>query len=118
MIRRPPRSTLFPYTTLFRSRPDFSWRLNIAGDRTRQKITALASDVPPFLVGPDYAGNNDVTQHFKIAAGEAVRVIYGTKIVRTAAELCDRPDVSKAARPAPCLTHAAPNYIRNEDRHL
>src|SRR2546427_10565155 len=40
MIRRPPRSTLFPYTTLFRSRPDdpnrklpcfrplsrFSWR--------------------------------------------------------------------------------------------
>src|SRR2546427_5593838 len=25
MIRRPPRSTLFPYTTLFRS-PDGSWR--------------------------------------------------------------------------------------------
>src|SRR2546428_5314043 len=24
MIRRPPRSTLFPYTTLFRSRLDFS----------------------------------------------------------------------------------------------
>src|SRR3712207_8159821 len=23
MIRRPPRSTLFPYTTLFRSLPDF-----------------------------------------------------------------------------------------------
>src|SRR2546422_7304901 len=23
MIRRPPRSTLFPYTTLFRSRPPF-----------------------------------------------------------------------------------------------
>src|SRR2546430_5491596 len=23
MIRRPPRSTLFPYTTLFRSAPDF-----------------------------------------------------------------------------------------------
>src|SRR2546422_2607665 len=25
MIRRPPRSTLFPYTTLFRSRPDDEW---------------------------------------------------------------------------------------------
>jgi len=24
MIRRPPRSTLFPYTTLFRSLPDVS----------------------------------------------------------------------------------------------
>src|SRR3712207_7839725 len=26
MIRRPPRSTLFPYTTLFRSRSRPSWR--------------------------------------------------------------------------------------------
>src|SRR5208283_5628806 len=25
MIRRPPRSTLFPYTTLFRSRPAAPW---------------------------------------------------------------------------------------------
>src|SRR5688572_32405513 len=25
MIRRPPRSTLFPYTTLFRSKNDFNW---------------------------------------------------------------------------------------------
>src|SRR2546428_8922788 len=25
MIRRPPRSTLFPYTTLFRSQPEASW---------------------------------------------------------------------------------------------
>src|SRR5256885_9531667 len=25
MIRRPPRSTLFPYTTLFRSQPRFGW---------------------------------------------------------------------------------------------
>src|SRR5215475_15602663 len=28
MIRRPPRSTLFPYTTLFRSPPP-SWRLDV-----------------------------------------------------------------------------------------
>src|SRR2546430_2903614 len=26
MIRRPPRSTLFPYTTLFRSSTGFGWR--------------------------------------------------------------------------------------------
>src|SRR3712207_7157209 len=37
MIRRPPRSTLFPYTTLFRSR---------AGDLTRRS---------PTLAGPDSA---------------------------------------------------------------
>src|SRR5260221_978017 len=32
MIRRPPRSTLFPYTTLFRSRGqlgDLAWRLDV-----------------------------------------------------------------------------------------
>src|SRR3712207_7842567 len=31
MIRRPPRSTLFPYTTLFRSRPRNLYRYNFAG---------------------------------------------------------------------------------------
>src|SRR5947207_9546117 len=28
MIRRPPRSTLFPYTTLFRSRPDRAFQID------------------------------------------------------------------------------------------
>src|SRR2546430_8472778 len=28
MIRRPPRSTLFPYTTLFRSGLPFTWTIN------------------------------------------------------------------------------------------
>src|SRR5256885_2862130 len=49
MIRRPPRSTLFPYTTLFRSlfRPTiftsgFSWRGNSGGatGATRDSCTA------------------------------------------------------------------------------
>src|SRR3712207_8193126 len=31
MIRRPPRSTLFPYTTLFRSRPQETVRGGLAG---------------------------------------------------------------------------------------
>src|SRR5260370_18112949 len=38
MIRRPPRSTLFPYTTLFRSNP--------------------ASAVSNMAVTPDYGGSN------------------------------------------------------------
>src|SRR3712207_7529334 len=37
MIRRPPRSTLFPYTTLFRSRPEILARHRPgAGASTRQ----------------------------------------------------------------------------------
>src|SRR5260221_10472455 len=31
MIRRPPRSTLFPYTTLFRSLLFLRWRLGVEG---------------------------------------------------------------------------------------
>src|SRR5258707_1433281 len=41
MIRRPPRSTLFPYTTLFRSLDRRSLRL--AGDRPRAATTRSRS---------------------------------------------------------------------------
>src|SRR2546422_7083247 len=40
MIRRPPRSTLFPYTTLFRSKPNYSANLTGIGGT----VTAMASD--------------------------------------------------------------------------
>src|SRR3712207_6888613 len=39
MIRRPPRSTLFPYTTLFRS-----WGLDVRGDATGTAIVGGAFD--------------------------------------------------------------------------
>src|SRR5260370_26941237 len=39
MIRRPPRSTLFPYTTLFRSRRNDSWA-DRRGVYVRQKSRA------------------------------------------------------------------------------
>src|SRR5256885_5677127 len=35
MIRRPPRSTLFPYTTLFRSERPPEWLGKLLGDRLR-----------------------------------------------------------------------------------
>src|SRR2546429_6840269 len=34
MIRRPPRSTLFPYTTLFRSLVDIERAVKVAGSRS------------------------------------------------------------------------------------
>src|SRR5256885_10483878 len=57
MIRRPPRSTLFPYTTLFRSQPSFalgavnnynvalntSWELDVWG-RVRRSVEAGEAD--------------------------------------------------------------------------
>src|SRR2546426_7550211 len=42
MIRRPPRSTLFPYTTLFRSRDDRAADLRLPLHCGRQRGTARA----------------------------------------------------------------------------
>src|SRR3712207_7654192 len=49
MIRRPPRSTLFPYTTLFRSRSGFVWAAigdpaKAAMRRMLEQIDALPAD--------------------------------------------------------------------------
>src|SRR2546430_13190130 len=41
MIRRPPRSTLFPYTTLFRSRPGLGRQRGLAGGRRRLHLRRL-----------------------------------------------------------------------------
>src|SRR2546430_12145538 len=43
MIRRPPRSTLFPYTTLFRSVEHHQVRRR--GPRQAQRLVAVTSDV-------------------------------------------------------------------------
>jgi TonB-linked SusC/RagA family outer membrane protein len=95
-------------------RPDFSWRLNITADRTRQTITQLS--VAPFLVGPDYAGNNDVTQHFRIAAGQTFGVIYGTRTVRNIADLYDDP--AKQALSAPGQRWSQDSVLVNEQGYV
>src|SRR3712207_8334296 len=53
MIRRPPRSTLFPYTTLFRSRPSERWYHATARSRS-----ATVSETGPScsVAGSDAAG--------------------------------------------------------------
>src|SRR3712207_7445248 len=46
MIRRPPRSTLFPYTTLFRSRGDRG-RGDAAGEAVRRRPREGEQHAPP-----------------------------------------------------------------------
>src|SRR2546426_6471113 len=60
MIRRPPRSTLFPYTTLFRS------HLRDVGDERRDREHHVAR--PPVLP----LGAVHATEHFEL--GEPARV--------------------------------------------
>src|SRR2546422_9572531 len=63
MIRRPPRSTLFPYTTLFRSQSKLESLVNASDLEHKLDIAADALRLPPW--------NMDVTQ---ISGGERRRV--------------------------------------------
>src|SRR5258708_17383543 len=52
MIRRPPRSTLFPYTTLFRSPPKPNWELSLARLRAARSHRARRSRRRPRSAPP------------------------------------------------------------------
>src|SRR5258708_11117876 len=60
MIRRPPRSTLFPYTTLFRSRGPRRRRSRRRRRRVDRPVKVLLIGSGPILIGQaaefDYAG--------------------------------------------------------------
>src|SRR3712207_8810645 len=50
MIRRPPRSTLFPYTTLFRSLPQHALDIGEAGELEKLHTTAVLEQQAPLQV--------------------------------------------------------------------
>src|SRR2546430_12059401 len=52
MIRRPPRSTLFPYTTLFRSRGDREHRAGRVGGGHRDRLGDRFQRLPEFPPHP------------------------------------------------------------------
>src|SRR3712207_7670778 len=57
MIRRPPRSTLFPYTTLFRSPPACGWpRCRAPVGRPGRSPRPLAAQPRAVLLGVSVAG--------------------------------------------------------------
>src|SRR5467141_2197098 len=51
MIRRPPRSTLFPYTTLFRSRPTRLAEAGWMATKGTAWLVRRSRDLVPALVG-------------------------------------------------------------------
>src|SRR3712207_7904648 len=63
MIRRPPRSTLFPYTTLFRSPPAQRRPLARRGSRVRRRRAGGGVGVPQAGVGRG-AGDQSLARRF------------------------------------------------------
>src|SRR5687767_2553292 len=83
MIRRPPRSTLFPYTTLFRSVNSIN-PFRIEGQKTIiwELLQDLRWEPPDWIVVP--AGNLGNTSAFGKALREALRYGWITRMPRLA----------------------------------
>src|SRR5438477_1027152 len=62
MLRRPPRSTLFPYTTLFRSIQD-----------TDRNTRLVVDPRPPVVEWADFAAARDDELHLVVVAREGDR---------------------------------------------
>src|SRR3712207_8823173 len=72
MIRRPPRSTLFPYTTLFRS----LFGMNLKN----RNIVSIIEDITLSVV--DYAKNKDIKVIFDTDIEEKITLCDEEKIER------------------------------------
>src|SRR3712207_8189219 len=68
MIRRPPRSTLFPYTTLFRSVAHLARRA-LGDPEARELVVA-----PECPVDEDHVARREAAEHVVVEAGEAGNV--------------------------------------------
>src|SRR2546425_3386187 len=66
MIRRPPRSTLFPYTTLFRSPYDPA---RTPGGSSGGSAAALACGFTPLELGSDIGGSIRLPAHMSGVVG-------------------------------------------------
>src|SRR2546426_8551049 len=69
MIRRPPRSTLFPYTTLFRSRTEanVSTTENGVGERSTRRLPPRASSNTSLAVAQDRKSTRLNSSHLVIS---------------------------------------------------
>src|SRR5256884_5938953 len=54
MIRRPPRSTLFPYTTLFRSPAPSGTTTEVPAESCTANVSVAFSDPPSFIPQSDH----------------------------------------------------------------
>src|SRR5256885_17041571 len=101
MIRRPPRSTLFPYTTLFRSPPKTAPSSSSSGESSAFRFNLHRRNLPvpiPEASGGDLREiRNIAVEHNAFAAKSGVAIGHNFG----AAEYADRRDaITPIARPS------------------
>src|SRR2546425_1055725 len=102
MIRRPPRSTLFPYTTLFRSVQDsFDPRDNIDGGvRHLKRLMVRFHNNVPLALAAYNAGEQAVINHRGIPPYRETRQ-YVVRVLRRYDHEAARVVAQQLAAPAP-----------------
>src|SRR5258708_16264915 len=80
MIRRPPRSTLFPYTTLFRSTASLQCVHHVAGHRQGVGGARDAHDADPIL-GDDVGVQHGVKQEVRVQDRKSTRLNSSHQII-------------------------------------
>src|SRR2546429_3760684 len=97
MIRRPPRSTLFPYTTLFRSHA-IAWRI-------RDLRVCGAEDTRPRQKQVSRVRSEEHTSELQSRLHLVCRLLLEKKKKLNTAEL-SRSIASRSPSPTPSLTHS------------
>src|SRR3712207_8011320 len=88
MIRRPPRSTLFPYTTLFRSL--VVWSLNIVGTRASGSKLSSVGSCEGCRVPPGAEDGRWLRRHHSPPLGRAPRASPAARSEEHTSELQSR----------------------------
>src|SRR5256885_6196091 len=124
MIRRPPRSTLFPYTTLFRSLLEDPLRGLVHGDTADREATAAVR------VHPERSDGGVAVQHLDVVEADAELVgddlrhgrLVTLSVRRGADQHLDgagRQEPDRRRVPAACsVADRAENAGRRESAHL
>src|SRR2546430_13515042 len=95
MIRRPPRSTLFPYTTLFRS-PDVS-RAREVGRQLRPRACAVGGGAHLEVTGPDRKSTRLNSSHSQIS--------YAVFCLKKKKKKRSRPTIPRQHSTSPLTPH-------------
>ena len=105
MIRRPPRSTLFPYTTLFRSQEVFGPYSLVVQCEDANQLEAIISKLEGQLTGTIIAESDEASNYAKVITAlqnRVGRIIYNG--VPTGVEVC------------PAMVHGGPYPASTDSR--
>src|SRR5256886_6197100 len=86
MIRRPPRSTLFPYTTLFRS--DYAELVTYLGERPQDELEQSPMLALLSSIGHSRLGRLDVGHQWALVALSRARVLGDRTLELRALNVC------------------------------